>query len=347
VYLGGVPLGFPSKPSKGYEKMKKPLLSMSLIAFLATTSPVMADDPVVANVDGTKITYSQVMEAKSSLPKQYQSIPEEKLLPILINQAVDTYLINKAAQAAGEAEKPEVKKAIAKAAEEIVAQSYLFAKVKDVLTDAAVKAKYDEVVKNFPQEKEVHLRHILVDNEDTAKAVIKALKGGADFKKLAQTKSKDATAKEGGDLGYFRKSELPEALGEAAFALKPGSFSEKPIQTDFGWHVIKVDEIRDAKPPKFDEVQNELKALLTQEAVVALLKDLRAKAKIEMFDKQGKPLPLKDEKEVEEGLATPSPAITPKEAPAEGQAPAAAVPAPAAGAAPTPAPAPAPAEQKK
>ncbi len=315
--------------------MKASLLkSMSLVAFLAASSPAFAADPVVAIVDGQKVTYSQVMESKASLPKQYQSIPEDKIFPVLLNQAVDTLLINKAAQAAGEAQKPEVKKSIEKSTEEIISQSYLFSKVKDVITDAAVKAKYDELMKNFPKEKEIHVRHILVDNEATAKSVIKALKGGGDFKKLASSKSKDATAKEGGDLGFFRKSELPQELADAAFALTPGSYSETPVKTDFGWHILKVDEIRDAKPPKFEEVQNELKSLLTQEAIVALLKDLRSHSKVELFNKDGKPLPAKEEKPE---AATPAPA---ESAPAAPAAPAAA---PAAPAAPAPA---APAEKK-
>ncbi len=277
--------------------MKASLLkSISFVAFLAITTPALAADPIVANVDGHTITYSQVMEAKATLPKQYQAIPDDKLFLVLLNQAVDTYLLDKAAQASGEAKKPEVQKSIAKATEEIVSQAYLFAMVKDRVTDAAVKAKYDEIVKAFKPEPEVHLLHILVDKEDVAKAVIKALKSGTDFKKLAESKSKDATAKSGGDLGFFRKSELPQDLAEAAFALKPGSYSETPIKTDFGWHVLKVTEIRDAKPPKFDAVKNEIKSLLTQEAIVTLLKDLRAKAKVELFDKNGKPLPAKEEK---------------------------------------------------
>ncbi|MBY0502000.1 MAG: peptidyl-prolyl cis-trans isomerase [Alphaproteobacteria bacterium] len=304
------------------------LKSLSVVALLTTTTPVMAADPVVAIVDGQKFTYSQVMEAKASLPKQYQSAPDDKIFPVLVNQAVDTYLINKAAQASGEAEKPEVKKAIAKQTEELIAQSYLFDKVKGTITDAAVQAKYDEFVKSFPQEKEVHLRHILVENKDTAMSVIKALKGGSDFKKLAQAKSKDATAKEGGDLGFFRKSELPKELADAAFALTPGSYSQEPVKTDFGWHVLKVEEIRDAKPPKFDEVKNELKALMTQEAVIALIKELRSQAQVELFDKDGKPMPKESEKKGEPVAPAAAPAgETPKaesaaEAPKPGAAPA-------------------------
>jgi len=277
--------------------MKTSLLkSISFLAFLAIATPLQAADPVVAKVDGKTFTYSQVMEMKASLPKQYQSAPEDKIYPILLNQIVDTYLIEKAAIASGLENKPEVKKSIEKAKESIISQAFLLEKVKDLITDAAIQEKYNTIIKNFPQEKEVHLRHILLKDEATAQSVIKALNNGTDFKKLAKEKSTDGTKNEGGDLGFFRKSELPKELAEPAFNLTPGTFSKTPIKTDFGWHVILVEQFRDAVPPKFEEIKNELKGLMTQEAVVALVKDLRTQAKIELFDKNGKPIPLEPEK---------------------------------------------------
>lgn len=289
--------------------MKVSLLqSISLVAVLAITTPLHAADPVAAEVNGHKFTYSQLMKAKESLPEKYKQSASDA---DIANQLVDTYLIEKAALDAGVENKSEVKEAIEKAKEGIIAQAYLLDKVKGKITDAQIKEKYDEVVKKFPKEEEVHLRHILVDNEETAKSIIKALKNGTDFKKLAQTKSKDATAKEGGDLGFFRKSELPKELADAAFTLKPGTFSQEPVKTDFGWHVLMVEQIRPATPPKFDDIKNELKSLMTQEAVVALIKDLRSKAKITLYDKDGKPLP-----EAKEGKeATPASTTAPAPAP--------------------------------
>src|SRR3990167_834401 len=204
--------------------MKRPLFkSLSLIALLATTLPVLAaDNTVVAIVNGKKFTYSEVIKAKASLPKQYQSLPNDKIFPVLVNQTVDVYLVDQAAQTSGEEKKAEVKEAIEKATKDIVAQAYVLNKVKEKVTDAAVQAKCDEIIKGFKAEKEIHLYHILVEAEDTAKAVIKALKGGTEFKKLAETKSKDTTGKQGGDLGYFRKSDLPKELADAAFSLKAG-----------------------------------------------------------------------------------------------------------------------------
>lgn len=292
--------------------MKMTLLkSISLVAFLAVSTPVFAEDAVVATVDGQKFTYSQVMEAKAALPKEYQALPEDKLFAMLVNEAVDSYLINKAAQASGEAQKPEVKKAIEKATEGIIAKAYLFDKIKPIVTDAAVQAKYDEWLKSLPQEKEVHLRQILVDNKEVAQSIIKALRNGGDFKKLATAKSTDQTAKEGGDLGFLHKDQLPKDLADAAFALTPGSYSQEPIKTDFGWHVLKVEEFRDAKPPKFDEVKNEFKAAVTQDALITVLKDLRAQAKVELFTKDGKPLPLEAEKKPAEAAPTTGEAKAP------------------------------------
>ena len=289
--------------------MKVSLLqSMSLVAFVAIATPVNAADPVVADVNGHKFTNSQLMETKAGLPKQYQSESDEKIL----DQMVDTYLIEKAAVTAGVENKPEVKKAIEKAKEGIVAQAYILETIKDKITDEKVKEKYEEVVKKFPKEDEIHLRHILVDNKDVAQSVIKALKNGTDFKKLAQTKSKDGTAKEGGDLGFFRKSELPTELADAAFALKPGTYSQEPVKTDFGWHVLMVEQIRPATPPKFEDIKNEIKSFLMQEAVVALVKDLRSKVKITLFDKDGKPIQPKEK----EGKEAPAPASSKKPAPA-------------------------------
>lgn len=284
------------------------LQSISLVAVLAIATPVYgAGDPVVAIVNGHEIKESQVMAGKESLPKQYQSAPPEKIFPVLQNQAVDTYLIKQAATAAGMEKDPKVQESIKEATQNVIIQAFLLKEVKGKVTDEQVKAKYDEVVKNFPKEDEVHLRHILVDNEETAKSIIKALKNGGDFKKLAQTKSKDGTAKEGGELGWFRKSELPKELADSAFALKPGTFSQEPVKTDFGWHVLMVEEIRPAKPPKFEDIKNELKGLMTQEAIVALVKKLRSEAKISLFDQNGKPLPAEKEEK-----ATPAPSTAPE-----------------------------------
>lgn len=303
------------------------LKSVSFLAFLTFASTtVQAADPVVATVNGHTFNLSQVMEMKELLPKKFQSEPDDKLYPILLNQIVDTYLITQAATAAKTADKPEVKKAIAREIEKIVAQAFLMDKIKDLITDAKIKAKYDEIIKTMPKEQEVHLRVISVESQATAEAVIKALKNGEDFQKLAKAKSKDATAKDGGDFGWIRPGQLPKELDDVVFALKPGTFSQAPIKTDFGWLIVMAEQFRNAEAPKFDEVKNEIKSLITQEAVIEAVKALRTGAKIELKNKEGTG-PLKAEETApapapapEAGKAAPSPAKeaapTPEAAPA-------------------------------
>lgn len=266
------------------------LASTALFAGFMMTGTASATDPVVAKVDGKDITLSQVLAEKDKLPKQAQGLPEDTLFPILQTQVVDLILIEKAANASGADKDPKVQDAIKKMTQQVIDQAYLAQQIEAAVTDAAVKAKYDEIVKNFPQEKEIKARHILVKDEATAKAVIKALKAGTDFAKLAKEKSIDGTAKEGGDLGYITKDEVVKEFSDVAFALEIGAYSQEPVKTEFGWHVIKVEEKRDAKPPKFEEAKEELKALLAKEAIMNLLKDLRSKSKVELFDKDGKPV---------------------------------------------------------
>jgi len=282
------------------------LASTALLAGFMLTSPAQAADPVVAKVDGKDITLSQVMGEKDKLPKQAQGLPEETLFPILQNQVVDLMLIEKAAATSGIEKDPKVQDAIKKMTQQLIDQAYLAKQIESAVTDAAVKAKYDEIIKNFPNEKEIKVRHILVKDEGTAKAIIKALKSGSDFNKLAKEKSIDGTAKDGGDLGYVRKDEVVKEFSDVAFALAVGSYSQEPVKTEFGWHVIKVEDKRDAKPPTFEEAKEELKALMAEETIMKLLKDLRSKAKVELFDKNGKP--IKEE-------AKPAAATKPAEAP--------------------------------
>lgn len=288
------------------------LASTAFLAGFMLTSPAEAADPVVAKVDGKDITLSQVMAEKDKLPKQAQGLPEETIFPILQNQIVDIMLIEKAAAASGLDKDPKVQDAIQKMTQQLIDQAYLAKQIEAAVTDAAVKAKYEEIIKNFPNEKEIKVRHILVKDEATAKAIIKALKSGSDFNKLAKEKSIDGTAKDGGDLGYIRSSEVVKEFSDVAFALAVGSYTQEPVKTEFGWHIIKVEEKRDAKPPTFDEAKEELKALMAEEAIMKLLKDLRAQAKVELFDKDGKPI-----KEEAKPAAAPAAPAAPAAEPAE------------------------------
>ena len=282
--------------------------SVSLIALFATapllfpTQGMAASkkesqqkDPVVATVNGQDILLSEVLKLKKALPEKYQSLPQEKLLTLLTRELIDTALIDAAAEAALGTLTPEQKqamdKAIARATKDLHSQFYLASMIKKELTNDKIQEAYKKIVDNFPASEERNLSHIVVADKKTAEAIIKALKSGQDFKKLAQAKSTDNTGQKGGELGFFQKEELPKELGELAFSLEIGGYSPTPVETKFGWHVLKVTQKRQATPPSLEEAKHTIEEALSQEAIVKLLEGLSAKAKITLFDKNGNPIP--------------------------------------------------------
>ena len=161
---------------------------------------------------------------------------------------------------------------------------------KAAVTDAAMHQVYDDAVKQMPPEQEVHARHILVPTEEEAKAIEAELKKGADFATLAKEKSKDPGAADGGDLGYFTKDQMVPEFAEAAFKLDKGQVSE-PIHTQFGWHIIKVEDKRTKPTPSFDQVKAQLQNYVAHRAQAELVDNLRKSAQIERLDK---PAPAPD-----------------------------------------------------
>jgi len=274
--------------------MRSLVLSSAFVAGLMSTAAWA--DAIVAKVNGQDIKYSEVMAQKDELGKEAQAVPAETLFPLLQNKMVNEIIMEMAAAKSGIEKDPEVLEALEKLKQRLYMQAYLAKQIKGLVTDAAVKARYDDLVAKFPNEKEVKLRHIVVDDEKTANAVIKALANSTDFAKLAKEKSTDkTTAKQGGELGFVAKSILPKEMQAAVSALKVGEYSKAPVKTEFGWHVFKIDEERDAKPPKFEEAKDELKNMMAEEELVKFMEKLRSEAKVELFDKDGKPMPAKTE----------------------------------------------------
>jgi len=155
---------------------------------------------------------------------------------------------------------------------------------KTALTDEALRQTYDEAVKSMSGQEEVRARHILVESEDEAKAILEQLKGGADFATVAKEKSKDPGAAEGGDLGYFTKDQMVPEFADVAFKMYPGQLSN-PVKTQFGWHVIKVEDKRTRQPPEFEKVKDQIEAYLARKAQSDFITKLRQSAKVERLDK--------------------------------------------------------------
>jgi peptidyl-prolyl cis-trans isomerase C len=251
----------------------KSVLSATAIAFVLSVTaalaqgpaqpqakpPVAKDDPVAAVVNGEKIYRSEVMFIVEALPEQFKQMPVAALYPQIIQRLVDRKLAAQAAKKEGYLDRPDVKRRLEIEQEQVLQEAYLIAKIDESLTDDRLKAAYDKKVAGAGKEEEVRARHILLKTEDDAKKVIGELEKGADFAKLATERSVGPTSGNGGDLGFFKRDQMVEPFAEAAFAMRKGEYTHKPVQTQFGWHVIKVEDRRAAKVPTFEESKDALK----------------------------------------------------------------------------------------
>lgn len=248
-----------------------------------------ADDPVVATVGTTQIHLSEVARTQQQLPDPYRTYPLQMLYPDLLDMVIDRHIAAAEARKQGLADDPAVKETMARIEDQLLQRTLLDRHVDKVLTDEVLKVRYDKMVAETPPSDLVHARHILVDSEAEAKSIIEQLGKGADFIKLAEEKSTGPSKSKGGDLGYFGQGEMVPEFATAAFALKPGEVTQTPVQTQFGWHVIKVEDRKKAEAPTFEEAREELKAEATREVGGAFVKELRTTAKVERFNMDGTP----------------------------------------------------------
>jgi peptidyl-prolyl cis-trans isomerase C len=248
-------------------------------------------NPVVARVDGTELRLSDVEAAQKNLPPQAQKLPLEQIYPMLLDRLVDGMLIIEAGRKEHLDRDPEVQDRLKHYEDHLIQEAYINRAVKPAETEDTLRTRYQSFLKEKPAHEEVHASHILLATEAEAKSVIAELDKGADFATLAKKYSKDPGADSGGDLGYFGHDDMVKGFADAAFALSPGQYTKTPVKTEFGWHVIKVEDRRTGKPPSFEEARDQLSRDLAHEIIDAKLHDLRGVAKIEEFGLDGKPLP--------------------------------------------------------
>lgn len=254
------------------------------LAVLLLTPLAASAETVVAKVDGMDITEQDIAVAAEDLAEAVQQMPEEKRRDYYIAYLADLRLASKAAREAKLDENAEFKRRMAYRNDKVLLEEYLAVEARKLVTEASMRALYDESVKQMKPEQEVRARHILVETEDAAKAVVVRLKAGEDFAKVAGEVSKDpGSGAEGGDLGYFTKERMVPEFSTAAFAMKVGDISD-PVKSQFGFHVIKVEDIRERPVPGFDEVKGQIEQYLTRKSQQDAVMALRAKAKIERVD---------------------------------------------------------------
>src|ERR1700693_4244738 len=256
-------------------------LAMALLAGL----PARAEDanPVLAKVNGSEIRQSDVTLAEEELgPSLAQMDPATKKDNVL-SFLIDMKIVSKAAEDKKIENNEDFKKRLAFTRSRLLMDSLLATEGKAATTDEAMKKVYDDASKQISGEQEVHARHILVESEDEAKAVAEELKKGGDFAEIAKKKSKDPGASDGGDLGFFTKDQMGREFSAVAFALEPGKISD-PVKSQFGWHVIKVEEKRNRQAPAFDQVKGQIETYVTRKAQADYVAKLRETAKVERMD---------------------------------------------------------------
>jgi peptidyl-prolyl cis-trans isomerase C len=265
-----------------------PLAAVLAFAGAAPAQPA-ADDPVVARINGAEYHKSDIVAMQRTLPPQIQQMPIEQIYPALVDQLVNGTLIVEAGRADKVDQDPALKKRLARYEDQLIQEAYITREVEKASTDAKLRAKYADFVKSNPGKEEVSARHILVATEAEAKAVIAELQKGGDFAVIAKAKSKDPGSQNGGDLGYFGREDMVPEFADVAFKLKKGEYTKEPVKTQFGWHVIKVEDKRTSAPPSFDEAKEELTDSVARDVINDKVKELRDKAKVETFALDGSP----------------------------------------------------------
>jgi len=241
-------------------------------------------DPVIARVNGVDIKESDLALAEEDVGAEMQAASPDAKREQLIAYLADLIMVTQAAEKKKLGDHPDFKRRLAFLRNKLLMGFELQEETKAAITDDALRQTYNDALKTMGGQEEVHARHILVESEDEAKTILGELKAGADFAALAKEKSKDPGASAGGDLGYFTKDQMVPEFAEVAFKMYPGQLSN-PVKTQFGWHIIKLEDKRAKQPPEFDQVKDQIEAFLARKAQSEFIGQLRQSAKVERLDK--------------------------------------------------------------
>ncbi len=239
-------------------------------------------NPLLARVNGREIRWADIEKSVKGLPEDIRS-QLETIFPALLQRLIDVQLLIWAAREDGLAEDAEVRRLVSEYEDRVLSDTLIRRRVADRVTEDMLRARYDAHVEGLAARAEVWARHILLDSEVRARDVIAALDAGADFAELARARSLGPTAEQGGDLDYFTRDNMIPGFAAAAFALEAGQYSPDPVQTEFGWHVIKIEDRRAEGAASFEEIREDLRDSTIRELLDELLRDLRGRAEIELY----------------------------------------------------------------
>ena len=263
-------------PSSNAETKLKPLEKM--------------ETKIVATVDGKPIFLSEIIGMAQRLPEQYRKMSLEAVYPSLLTRAIDSKLVTLEGRRAGFSKDPDVKKRLLDVEDQIISEIFLTKTIGSQVTEKALQKIYSETKSEMASGDQIKARHILLDSEEKAMEIIKKLQAGGEFAKLASEYSTGPSAASGGDLGWFGEGQMVPEFSKAAFALNPGDIVTKPVKTQFGWHIILVEDRKVSAPPSFDEAKEQLASNMSQKLLKELIESLRTKAKIVRFQADGTPI---------------------------------------------------------
>lgn len=267
---------------------RRPIAGVALVLGLLASTALGAraqSDTVVATVSGQSITEADVQMAVSELDQQFAQLTPEQKRAAALSAIIEIRLMSEKAKASKLDQDENFKRKMAFLNERALHAQVIEKEISPKVTDEMLKARYDKEVAARPPTEEIRARHILVKTEEEAKEIIAKLDGGADFEALAKEKSSDpGSGANGGDLGFFSKGQMVPEFEAAAFALEPGAYTKTPVKSDFGFHVIKLEEKRTQPPVAFDEVKDQIRQLVFRDVYFAAVKELRAGAQVEIKD---------------------------------------------------------------
>ena len=245
---------------------------------------------IVATVDGKPIFLSEIIGMAQRLPEQYRKMSLEAVYPSLLTRAIDSKLVTLEGRRAGFSKDPDVKKRLLDVEDQIISEIFLTKTIGSQVTEEALQKIYSETKSEMASGDQIKARHILLDSEEKAMEIIKKLQAGGEFAKLASEYSTGPSAASGGDLGWFGEGQMVPEFSKAAFALNPGDIVTKPVKTQFGWHIILVEDRKVSAPPSFDEAKEQLASTMSQKLLKELIETLRTKTKIVRFQADGTPI---------------------------------------------------------
>ncbi|KHJ55270.1 peptidylprolyl isomerase [Aureimonas altamirensis] len=250
----------------------------------AEAAPAISPETVVARVGGAEITEADLDAAAEDLSQQFAQLPPQQRRLATISALIDVKALATKAEAEGLQDEDAVARQIAFLRERALHNAYFDKHGAEAITEDELRARYDAEKERFVPQEEVHARHILVETKEEADKLIERLGAGEKFEDLAREASRDPSAQNGGDLGFFTKGRMVPAFEEAAFALEPGSYTQQPVETQFGWHVIQGVEKRQTQFPPFEQVREQARQVVLRDKYIEMLEAARQDLNVEYVD---------------------------------------------------------------